>query len=258
MQYFLNSNFSIRVTIMSNDIEKANFFLETEEYDKAEEIFSQVFDANSKSPEAIKGLVKCKVAQSNFENGQIKATIVYLNKINAQDFDLEEREEFIVKIFELTKEYFKRLNKKFREEANELTKRPALDGQLYAIKQLSDTTDYLGFLNTHSNKFEMGIELVSKLYDLTKYKENTAFKILSLHDIVLLSIKETPQMTGKTLLNAGALSKLKESRTKWFELSGDNKSKIIIDPSDSSGCLVLIAALSGLLGTFSFMIFVLL
>ncbi|MDZ7719208.1 MAG: hypothetical protein U5K72_10375 [Balneolaceae bacterium] len=204
---------------MSNDIDKAKFHLETEEYDKAEKIFSRIFDSNNNSSQAVKGLVICKIAQSNFEKDQIKAANVYLDKINELDFDKEEREEFIANLLEQIENYFKRLNKKFREEANELTKRPALDGQLYQVKQLSDTTDYMEFLNNHINKFEKGIELASKTYQLTKYKEDTAYKIVALHDLVFKSIKETPQMTGKTLLNAKDLSGLKESRSKWLELS---------------------------------------
>lgn len=58
---------------MSNDTDKAKFFLEAEEYDKAEEIFSQIFDSNSESSQANKGLVICKIAQSTFEKSQIKA-----------------------------------------------------------------------------------------------------------------------------------------------------------------------------------------
>ena len=60
---------------MNNNLEKAEFFLETEEFDKAEEIFSQIFDSNSNSIQAIRGLVICKIAQSNFEKSQIKAFI---------------------------------------------------------------------------------------------------------------------------------------------------------------------------------------
>lgn len=243
---------------MSNDIDKAKFHLETEEYDKAEEIFSQIFDTDSNSSQAVKGLVICKVAQSDFDKDQIKAASIYLDKINELDLETEEREEFIANLLEQIENYFKRLNKKFREEANELAKRPALDGQLYAVKQLSDTTDYMGFLNNHINKFEKGIELASKTYQLTKYKEDTAYKIVALHDLVFKSIKNTPQMTGKTLLNAKDLSSLKESRSKWLELSGKNKTKVTTNPSDSSGCLVLIATLSGLMGTLFLMMFVLL
>lgn len=243
---------------MNNNLDKAEFFLETEEFDKAEEIFSQIFDSNSNSIQAIRGLVICKIAQSNFEKSQIKAAIVYLNKLNESDFETEEREGFIANVIEQIEKYFKKLNKKFREEANELTKRPALDGQLYAVKQLSDTTDYMKFLNNHVEKFEEAIEIASKIYGFTKYKEDTAYRIVSLHDIVFKSIKETPQMTGKTLLNAKALTTLKESRKKWLERSGENKTKSTVDPSDSSGCLVLIATLSGLVGTLFLMLFVIL
>lgn len=243
---------------MSNDIDKAKFHLETEDYDKAEEIFSQIFDENSNSPQAVKGLVICKIAQSNFEKDQIKAAGIYLDKLDEDSLDTEEREKFVSQFLEHIEGYFKKLIKKFREEANELAKRPALDGQLYAIKKLSDTTDYMGFLNNNVNKFEEGIELASKIYKVTKYKEDTAYKIVSLHDLVFKSIKETPQMTGKTLLDSKGLSGLKESRKKWLDLSGDNKSKVTTDPSDSSGCLVLIAALSGLMGTLFLMMLVIL
>lgn len=193
---------------MSNDIDKANFFLEAEEYDKAEEIFSQIFDSNSESSEALKGLVICKIAESNFKKSQIKAAGIYLEKLNEATLDAEEREEYVSNFLKQIEEYFKKLKKKFREEANELTKRPALDGQLYAVKKLSDTTDYMKFLNNNVNKIEEGIELASKIYNVTKYKEDTAYKIVSLHDLVFQSIKDTPQMTGKTLLDSKGLSEL--------------------------------------------------
>ncbi len=242
---------------MENGIDKAEFFLETEEFDKAEEIFSRIFDSNSNSLHAIKGLVICKVAQSNFEKSQIKAATVYLSKLNGLDFDRNEKESFIEKLLELLEEYFNKLNKKFREEANELTKRPALDGQLYAVKQLSDTTDYLSFLNNNTKKFEEGIALANILYDLTTHKEDTAYKIVSLHDVILVSIKNTPQMTGKTLLDVSAITNLKESRKKWVDLSGEHKTKATVNPSDSGGCLVLIATLSGLVGSLSLILIIL-
>ncbi|MEL7834271.1 hypothetical protein [Fodinibius sp. Rm-B-1B1-1] len=243
---------------MSTDIEKAEFHLEADEYEKAEEIFSEIFDSDSNSNQAIKGLVICKVARSNFDDSKIKAASVYFDKLDESKLSVEEKEEFISSLLDQVEKYFKKLNKKFREEANELTKRPALDGQLYAVKELSDTTDYMDFLNKNVDKFEEGIELASKSYDLTKYKEDTAFKIVSLHDLFFKSIKETPQMTGKTLLDSKELSDLKESRKKWLDLSGENKSKVTADPSDSSGCLVLIFALSGLVGSVFLALFTLL
>lgn len=251
-------NFLTGKTYMENWIDKADFFLETGEYDKAEEIFSKIFDSNSNSYQAIKGLVICKIAQSNFEKSQIKAAVVYSNKLNESDFETDEIEKFITNVLDQIEKYFKKLNKKFRDEANELTKRPALDNQLYAVKQLSDTTDYMKFLNNHVEKFEEAIKIASKIFGFTKYKEDTAYRIVSLHDLVFNSIKETPQMTEKTLLNAKALTTLKESRKKWHELSGENKTKSTVDPSDSSGCLVLIATLSGLVGTLFLMLILIL
>ena len=244
--------------LMSDNLDKAKFFLETEEYDKAENIFSQIYDTNSDSPQAVIGLVICKIAQSNFEKAQIKAARAYLERLDESMLESEEREEFVANLLEQTNRYIKKLIKKFREEANELSKRPAHDNQLYAVKQLSDTTDYMKFLNNNVEKFEEAIEVSSKVYSLTKYKEDTAYKIVSLHDLVFKSIRDTPQMTGKTLLDAKGLSNLKESRKKWLERSGKNKSKSTVDPSDSSGCLVLIATLSGLVGTLFFMLFVIL
>ena len=204
---------------MSADIEKAKFYLKTEEFDKAEEIFSTVFDSDENSIQAIKGLVICKIAQSNFDNSKIKAAGVYFDKLNELNFYAEEKEELTENILKQIHEYFKRLNKKFQEEANELTKRPALYGQLYTVKQLVDTTDYMGFLNNHVNKFEEGINLAAKTYDLTKLKEDVAQKIFSLHELLFQNIKNTPQMMGKTLLEAKGLSSLKESQKKWLDLT---------------------------------------
>ena len=86
---------------------------------------------------------------------------------------------------------------------------------------------------------------------------NYAQKIFSLHELLFQNIKNTPQMMGKTLLEAKGLSSLKESQKKWLDLSGANNSKVISDTPKSSGCLVLIFALSGLAGSVFLALFVL-
>jgi hypothetical protein len=234
---------------MSTDIEKALFHLETEEYDKAEKYFSMLYESGNNSPYVISGLIICKIAQSTFDNSYIKAANIYFNKLNNFNLVEEEKEKLIVDIFKQIEKYFLKLNKKFREEANELAKRPALYGQLYSVKQFKDTADYMGYINANIKKYNDGIQFAELLYGLSTNKEETAYKIVLLHDLILQSIKETPSMTGKTLLTAKELTFLLESRNKWLSLSGENKAKLSFNPSDSSGCLVLIVSMSGLIGS---------
>lgn len=229
-----------------NHIEKGKFYLSTEEFDKAEEYYLQVFDVDKNSPEAITGIVICKIALSNFDKNYIKAAGVYLDMLDESKLTREERELFVKNTLDETEGYFKRILEVFRKEANEITKRSSLDQQIYAVKELSDTTSFLDFVNDNSEKFNKGINLSAKIYNITNKKEDTAFKIAKLHNLVLESIKKTPLMTGKTLLSVDELKKLQESHIKWAELSGDHKEKINTNIG-SSGCLVLFIILSGII-----------
>lgn len=232
---------------MSEKLEKAEFYLETEEYDKAEEIYSEIFDQQEDNVEAIIGLIICKAYKSDFENNQFKACNVYLNRLETRKLEQEKRQKLIEGILNSVEAYLKKLLEKFREHANELSKRPALDGQLYSVKQLGDTTDYLGYINDNVDRLEAGLHFAEKAYDIElKNKEDIAYRILQLYDFVFTNFRETPQMQGKTLLDANGLQDLKEQRKDWLSRSGENKQKVTADPSDSSGCMVLIIALSSL------------
>lgn len=231
---------------MSERLEKADFYLETEEYDKAEDLYSELFEEDSENEDAIIGIIITKIYQSDFEKNQFKAAQAYLNKIDTVKLTSEQREHLVNGILDATDHYIDRVLTKFREHAHELSKRPALDGQLYNIKQLGDTTDYMGYINDNIEKFTDGLDFSAKVYDIAKDKDETAFKILSLYDKIFQNLRETPQMQGKTLLDSKDLTPLKERRKEWLDKSGEHKSKVQTDPSDSSGCLVLIATLSGL------------
>lgn len=235
---------------MNDKLEKAQFYVETEEHDKAEELFSELFDEDNSNTDAILGIVRCKAIQSDFEKNNFKACNAYLNRIDEHKLSNEQRQELVSGILAASEAYLKKVLKNFRDHALELTKRPALDGQLYAVKQLGDTTDYMGYINDNIGKLEGGFNYASKAYNLAKYnKEDVAYEILKLYDLVFKNFRETPQMTGKTLLEASALLGLKDDRQAWLSKSGEHKTKVTADPSDSSGCMVLLIALTSIATT---------
>jgi len=94
---------------------------------------------------------------------------------------------------------------------------------------MKDSAEFMEFINKHIYRYEHGIELASLLYNLAHNKEDIAYKIVQLHDLVFESLSNTPDMDGSLLLDAKGLAALKESRKKWIELSGKHKHKISND-----------------------------
>ena len=137
--------------------------------------------------------------------------------------------------------------KSLREKANELSKRPALSGQISSVKQLSDTTDHMSNINEAAEEFEKVFSIANMCYELDLHnEEETAFKILELYDKVFKSIRDTPKMQGKTLLTSKNLEPLKSKRNATKQKAGKKGERVDSDPSDSSGCLVLLIALSSI------------
>jgi len=116
---------------------------------------------------------------------------------------------------------------------------------------MKDSAEFMEFINKHIYRYEHGIELASLLYNLAHNKEDIAYKIVQLHDLVFESLSNTPDMDGSLLLDAKGLAALKESRKKWIELSGKHKHKISNDLKNiqNSGCLILIITISAGLTT---------
>lgn len=227
---------------MTDKIEKAKFHLEAEEYNKAEKLFSDVFDQSDKNSEALIGLTLSKIYQGN-----IKGAEAYLKRLELDDIDRERRKELKEELLKASEKCIDKKLSTLREKANELSKRPALDGQISSVKQLSDTTDHMSNINDAAEDFEKIFSIAQKSLELDLHDEKeTAFRLLNLYDKVFKNIRETPQMQGKTLISAKNLASLKSQRQNIKQKAGDKASSITSDPSDSSGCLVLLVALSSL------------
>lgn len=225
---------------MTDKTEKAKFHLEAAEFDKAEKLFSELFDQNSQNTEALVGLTLSKIYQGNLAGAE-----AYFKRLDVDNLERERRKELLDELLKACERFLDNKLKSLRDEAIELSKRPALDGQFSSVKELSDTTDHMKNINASVEDFEKLFSMAHKSLDLDLHNEKeTAFRILNLYDKVFKNIRETPKMQGKTLISAKNLDPLKEQRQFVKQKAGDKGKSVTADPSDSSGCLVLLVALS--------------
>jgi tetratricopeptide (TPR) repeat protein len=241
---------------MNSELEKANFYLEADEFDKAESIFSKLIDEDGNSIEALRGMVICKISMSDFEKSHLKIAGLYLERLMGLGVSQEDADELSEGILGSISQFINRINEKFRQQANEIVKRPALDNQLYVVKVLSDTTAFLGFLSDNASKYQSAINLAEKVYDFGSDKEEVAFQIVKLIDQALSSIRNTHSMDGKLLANSNGLSELNQSRARWVSLAGLKGASTGVNPSQAGGCMVLISYMLGSMG-FLIVLFVL-
>ncbi len=228
---------------MNDKIEKANFHLDTGEYEKAEKLFSEAFDGESSNIDAIIGLMISKIYEGN-----LKGAEAYYDKIPIEDLERDKHDDFRNRILDSAEHYIEDYLDDLREKANNLSKRPAMEGQLYSIKEFGDTTDHMDNINNSAKDFEKILDIAKIAYEIERHdKEQVAFAILNLYDKVFQSIRSTPKMQGKTLLDSKELEPLKNRREEWKNKAGEKGASKVDNPSDSSGCLVVIIAISMIL-----------
>lgn len=226
-----------------SDLTKAKFYIESQEFDKAEAIFADAFEKNDSNTDALIGLVIIKLNAASIDSSRIKSFKAYTNLLKSHTIDDIQKIYLVENIKDSVKSVVNIIDKDLKEKASEILKRPIATGVLVSVQRLTNTSHHLENVN---NAFDFLADTLQIVLDLNKniLKDNHDIKTTIFNEINRLFelVLNTHNMNGDQLLSVNKKVRLHEilSTIRSDTKLDTNKFKKTTVNKAASGCLIFI------------------